>query len=240
MRIGDYKALSFDCYGTLIDWETGILNELRPWLESCGASANDNEILEAYGAAEIETERRQPGNNYRMVLGLTHELVSLKFGIEPKKAMAEDFADSVQRWPIFSDTVPSLRYLKEHFKLFILSNIDKASFACTARQLEVAFDDVYTAQEIGSYKPDVANFNFLLDGLSTQGIAKEQVLHTAQSVTHDIIPATEMGLATMWINRRSGKPGWGATAPPKTQVTPTFSAVSMAEMVQQHKLESRE
>ena len=152
---------------------------------------------------------------------------------------AAAFGASVGDWPAFPDSPEALAYLKRHYKLVILSNVDRASFGASKRRLGVEFDAIITAQDVGSYKPDPANFRALLKRLTGMGIDKSRVLHTAQSLFHDHVPAKAAGLATCWIDRRGGQ-GWGATKPPETQVTPDFRFISMAEMAQRHRAELAE
>ncbi|HEX3209148.1 MAG TPA: HAD family hydrolase [Geminicoccaceae bacterium] len=133
-------------------------------------------------------------------------------------------------WPAFPDSAPALAYLKQHYRLVILSNVDRASFGQSQDRLKVAFDAVYTAQDIGSYKPDPRNFEYLLARLAEQGIAPQQILHTAESLHHDHIPAKRFGLATCWIHRRVGQAGHGATRPPEVEVRPDFRFTTLGAM----------
>src|SRR4051812_6879556 len=161
MLLSQFKALSFDCYGTLIDWETGIVEALRPLRERGGARAE--EILDAYGPIEHAIEVEQPGLAYSHLLERVHERLCHQFGIPPDEVEAAKFSASVGDWPAFPDSPEALAYLKQHFKLIILSNVDRLSFAGSNRRLNVEFDCILTAQDIGSYKPDLRNFEYLLD-----------------------------------------------------------------------------
>jgi 2-haloacid dehalogenase len=163
--------------------------------------------------------------------------VAQRFGVAADPAAAEAFGDSVRDWPAFPDSAEALAYLKRHYRLVILSNIDRASFAHSARKLGVEFNAVYTAEDIGSYKPDPRNFEYTLARLAEQGIAREQILHTAESLYHDHIPAKRFGLATCWIHRRAGQAGHGATRPPEVEVRPDFRFATLAEMAAAHRAE---
>ena len=189
-----YSHLTFDCYGTLIDWERGILAALRP-------------ILERHGELEAAAEGG-PYQPYRAVLAAVVDGLGARLGFAPSPEERAAFAASVGDWPPFPDTVAALQALARRFRLVILSNVDDDLFAGSARQLGVDFAAVVTAQQVGSYKPDRRNFRFALARL---GVPDEQVLHVAQSLFHDIVPAKELGLATVWVNRRHDRPGWGAT-----------------------------
>jgi len=234
MRLSDFKALSFDCYGTLIDWETGLVDALRS-LRDNGASAE--EILEAYGPIEHEIEVEQPGLPYSQLLERVHERLSDRFGVEPDEVEAAKFGASVGDWPAFPDSAEALRYLKQHFKLIILSNVDRLSFAGSNQRLGVEFDHIFTAQDIGSYKPDLRNFEYLISHVAADGIAKGELLHVAQSLFHDHVPANRMGIASAWIDRRAGKPGGGATVTPDAMPHYDFRFTSLGQLAEAHRAE---
>jgi 2-haloalkanoic acid dehalogenase type II len=238
MRLGDFSVLTFDCYGTLIDWETGIYEAIRPWLERQGASATRERILAAFAEAEAPQQAATPGLRYPELLARVHMSMAAQLGVAPDAEAAAAFGRSIADWPAFADSAAALAYLKQHYKLVILSNVDRASFAHSNQRLGVAFDAVYTAEEIGSYKPDPRNFEYLLARLAEQGIAREQILHTAESLYHDHIPAKRFGLATCWIHRRAGQSGHGATRPPEVEVTPDFRFATLGEMAAAHRAES--
>ena len=222
MELKEFNAISFDCYGTLIDWETGILAELEPWLARAGKEIFPDAILEAYALAELKEERADPTALYPEILKRTFFALADEFGVSRDEEEAIRFSQSVSRWPAFDDAPEALAELKKHFKLIVLSNVDRTSFSHSAKKLGVEFDAVYTAEEIGSYKPDPRNFDFLTSHLGELGIEKGKLLHAAQSMTHDIIPGRAVGLKTAWIHRRFNKPGWGATAPPAKTVESEF------------------
>src|SRR5690606_10691412 len=188
MRLGDFSVLTFDCYGTLIDWESGICAAFGPWLERRGVSAAPEQILTAFAAAEAPQQEATPDMLYPQLLARVHAAMAKSFGVAPDPDAAAAFGRSVEHWPAFPDSAEALAYLKQHYKLVILSNVDRASFAHSERKLGVAFDAVYTAQDIGSYKPDPRNFAYMLARLAEQGIGREQILHTAESLYHDHLP----------------------------------------------------
>jgi 2-haloalkanoic acid dehalogenase type II len=227
MDLADYRILTFDCYGTLIDWETGILAALRPWLSRTGSSASDDDVLQAYARAESAAERAQPGALYPDILRAAVDAVAAELGHAIREDERDAFAASVGDWPAFPDSATALADLKTRYQLAILSNVDRASFARTNARLGVEFDAVMTAQDIGSYKPDLANFRYMFDILTRRGIERGQILHVAQSLHHDIAPARELGLSCVWIDRRRDRPGAGATPP--SDVTADVSFASLAE-----------
>ncbi len=228
MELRDFAALTFDCYGTLIDWESGILAALAPWLERQGIDAAPGEVLAAFAECESRHQAAAPTALYPEILSRVLKDMGKRWGVPVSGAEAAAFGASVADWPAFADSSQALAYLKGHYKLVILSNVDRGSFAASNARLGVEFDAVLTAGDIGSYKPDRRNFQYMLDALDSMGIDKERILHVAQSLFHDHVPAKEMGLATMWIDRRGGADGWGATMPPQTEVKPDYRAESMA------------
>ena len=239
MHLTDFRVLTFDCYGTLIDWESGLFSALRPLLERARVTHPRDDVLTTFAQYESRQEAANPAMRYADLLIRVHAQLACAWGAEPDPVESAAFGASVGDWPAFDDTVASLRYLKQHYKLVILSNVDRASFAATLPRLGVAFDAVFTAQDIGSYKPDPRNFAYLVDRLAAMGIAKTDILHTAQSLFHDHAPANAAGLASAWIDRRQDAAGWGATSPPPPGVRYDFRFPSMAGMVQAHQAESR-
>lgn len=207
MDFESFECLSFDCYGTLIDWETGLLRTLRSIFSRHGAELRDQEILESYAAAETDIE----AGGYRPYRQILREVLSRlghQYGFDPDSEDLDQFSHSVKDWPPFPDSPGALAALQQKYRLIILSNIDDDLFQYSADRLGVDFDRVFTAQQIGSYKPSAENFAYLLD---SAGVPREQILHVAQSLFHDIAPAKRVGLATVWVNRRSGQSGAGAT-----------------------------
>lgn len=235
MRLSDFSALSFDCYGTLIDWEAGILHALEPLRERSGVDAE--ELLEAYGVVEHEVEQEFPDLAYSQLLEKVHAGLCRGFGVPEDELEAAKLGASVGDWPAFPDSAEALAYLKQHFKLVILSNVDRMSFVGSNRRLGVDFDFVFTAQDIGSYKPDLRNFEYLVDRLADAGIGKDRLLHVAQSLFHDHVPANRMGIASAWIDRRAGKQGGGATVLPDPVPHYDFRFTSMGELAAAHRAE---
>jgi 2-haloacid dehalogenase len=202
-----FRALTFDCYGTLIDWESGIFGALRPILAAHNKQVADAALLEIYGELELEAETGKY-QRYRDVLKQVVRGFGSRLGFKPSDSEVSSLPESLPQWKPFADTVESLRRLKKRYKLVILSNIDDDLFATSARLLRVSFDHVVTAQQAGSYKPSHRNFEI---ALSRIGLPKEEVLHCGQSIFHDVVPAKALGLATVWVNRASPRPGAGAT-----------------------------
>ncbi len=207
--LSPFHCLTFDCYGTLIDWESGILGALRPILAAHRRNLSDGGILELYSAIEAQLEAG-PYLTYREILDAVVMKLAARLVFSPSAEEVHSLANSLPNWPPFPDTVPALRRLASRFRLAIISNTDDDLFAGTARRLEVRFDPIVTAQKARSYKPSENNFRLALERIA---LPREQVLHVAQSLYHDIAPAKDLGLATVWINRRAGKPGSGATPP---------------------------
>jgi 2-haloacid dehalogenase len=238
MRLSQFKVLSFDCYGTLVDWETGICEALVPWLERRGATLSREHILESFARHEAAQEAETPSMIYSELLARVHRRLAAEWNIAASEEDHRAFGASVGDWPPFADTTAALAYLKRHYKLVILSNVDRASFAATNRRLGVVFDAVHTAEEIGSYKPDLHNFRYLIDSLAQQGYGRGDILHVAQSLYHDHAPANAVGLASAWIDRRQGAPGSGATPPAAAGVHWDFRFTRLAELVEAHRRES--
>lgn len=213
LDLNRYSVLTFDCYGTLIDWETGIVNAMRPMLEAHGIEQTDDQIQELFGELE-SVAQRPPYKTYREVLSIVADGFGERHGFTPTDAEKLAFSGSVVDWPAFPDSVESLQKLGKHFDLVILSNVDDDLFQGSAKKLQAEFAEVITAQQVGSYKPDPRNFQRLIEQL---GPPKERVLHVAQSLFHDIAPARDAGLPTVWINRRHGRKGFGATPPQEAQ-----------------------
>ncbi|KAI5852046.1 HAD-like protein [Durotheca rogersii] len=202
----NFGLLSFDVYGTLIDYETGILSALQPLLNTRGrADVPRLQVLEAYSELEVRQEEATPSMPYSQLLATIFPLLAAKLDLPPPtEEESQAFGNSVGSWPAFPDTVDALRRLAKHYKLVVLSNVDRASFSRTnSGPLEgVPFDLIITAQDIGSYKPSPRNFEYMLTAVKDKfGIEKEQVLQTAQSQSHDHHPARAMGIKSVWIAR---------------------------------------
>jgi 2-haloacid dehalogenase len=228
VRISEFEAISFDCYGTLIDWEAGLAAALGPWARSRGLALDDEALLAAYARHEAEAESERPGALYPEVLASSFTALGQELGAEVTPQDARRLAGSVPDWPAFDDSPAALAALGRRFKLIILSNVDRTSFAGSNARLGVTFDSILTAEDIGSYKPSAQNFDALLAEARRLGVADGKLLHAAQSLFHDHVPAKRAGLATVWINRRHDRAGWGATPIPPDGVTPDWEFPSMA------------
>jgi len=228
MKLTDFEALSFDCYGTLIDWEAGIAAVLRPWAQSHGITVTDEELLTEYSTFEADAEAEHPEELYPQILARSMRALGAHLGASASDEEAAAFASSVPSWPAFPDSTDALERLARRYKLIILSNVDRASFAGSNERLGVTFTSILTAQDIGSYKPSLQNFQALDDEVSRLGISDGALLHVAQSLFHDHVPAKAAGLPTVWIKRRQDNPGWGATPAPPADVTPDWTFPSMA------------
>lgn len=229
MRIADFDAMTFDCYGTLVDWEAGILDALAPWRRRERLDADDEQILAAFAESEPAIQRDRPDALYTDVLRAVAGTIAERFGAPMRNDDANRLAVSIARWPVFSDAHESLPRLKRRCRLFIVSNVDRASFARTNEALAVDFDAVVTAQDVGAYKPDLRMFEAAIDEARRCGVQRERILHVAQSLYHDLEPARRLGLRTCFIDRRAGRPG-GAARPPETAVTPDFTFTSLAKL----------
>jgi 2-haloacid dehalogenase len=238
MRLRDFSALTFDCYGTLIDWETGILAALGPWAAAHGVEIDDEELLAAFGRAESRREVDDPTAPYPRVLAGVLEDLAAELGATASGEEAAAFGGSVKDWPVFPDSPGALAYLKRHYKLVIVSNVDRASFRHSNAKLGVTFDAVVTADDAGAYKPAHNHFRLALAQLAEMGIAPDQVLHVAQSLYHDHVPAQRLGLRTMWVNRRATHTrDGGATPAPPVPVTPDGEVPTLAALADLHRNE---
>jgi 2-haloacid dehalogenase len=219
---GRFEVLTFDCYGTLIDWETGIARALRTALGGPARALDDEGLLAAFARHEAAAESG-PYLPYREVLARTARAVASELDATVGDHAAKAFGDSVGDWPAFSDSTDALRVLHERFRLGVITNCDDDLFARSNKRLGMEFDWVITAQQVGSYKPNPRNFEVAFERI---GVPPERILHVAQSLFHDHVPARRLGLSTAWINRRHDRSGPGATPP--AEVTPDFEAPDMA------------
>lgn len=237
MKLSDFSTLTFDCYGTLIDWESGIYEALDNLLSRHGHNLLRDDALKIYSKHESMIQHENPTMAYMDLLANTYAAIAKELNVSASAEECAEFGSSIRDWPAFDDTVESLRYLKQHYKLVILSNVDKQGFAMSQLHLKVEFDDIFVAEEIGSYKPSLNNFHYMLAKLEAQGIQKPDILHTAQSLYHDMVPATELGMARCWIDRRSNQEGAGATPIVEEPIEVDFRFESLSGMVAAHKLE---
>jgi len=213
LNFDQFEVLTFDCYGTLIDWESGIWEALGGILAGHQVSVTPEKALELYGELEAEAERGAY-RDYKTVLRTVLEGFGARLRFAPAASELQRFAASVKDWPAFPDSPRALQALKTKYKLAIISNIDDDLFAFSAQRLQVQFDWVITAHQAKSYKPSLNNFRLAFDRI---GVPPAKILHVAQSLFHDIAPAKTLGLATVWVNRRHDKAGSGATPPALAQ-----------------------
>ncbi len=229
-----YSTLTFDCYGTLIDWESGIWDAMQPLLMHNGVDRVDRQSgLETFATMETAQEAETPDMLYPELLTRVHRRMAESLDLETSDELDAAFGASVPLWPAFPDSADALRRLKKHFKLVILSNVNRDGFAASNRKLGVAFDAIYTAQDVGSYKPNPRNFEYMLEKLPTDlGVEKAGILHTAQSLHHDHQQARAFGLANAWIDRQYLKDSenWGATARVASRPDIDFYFNTMGEM----------
>ncbi len=219
-----FEVLTFDCYGTLIDWETGIWQALRPMLAAHGKDIQPEQALELYGELESAAEAGAY-QEYKTILRMVLDGFGARLGFTPTQIELQTFSTCVKDWPAFTDSPGALQALHKKYKLAIISNIDDDLFAYSERKLQVKFDWVITARQAHSYKPSLNNFKVAFERM---GIPQSRILHVAQSLFHDIVPAKQLGLACVWINRRHGKAGFGAT--PAAQAQPDLEAPDLQSL----------
>ena len=238
MKLRDFKALTFDCYGTLIDWESGMVKALEPLTSRVKRPLSRDDILEAHARHESSQQTTTPAMRYSDVLAVVYKRLAEEWGVSAPLSECKTYGGSIKDWPAFPDTVDALQYLKQHYKLVILSNIDNESFMHSNARLKVEFDAIYTAEDIGSYKPSPRNFEYMLSKLATLKVDKGDILHTAESLFHDHVPANQFGLASCWIHRRHAASGFGATMAPSLMPRHDFRFTSMGEMAEAHRAEA--
>jgi 2-haloalkanoic acid dehalogenase type II len=224
-----YDTLSFDCYGTLIDWETGIAAALRPWADRNRLEVDDDELVAAFGETEGVVEGERPTDPYPEILAEVMRRIGDRLGGPVIDEEAAAFGASVGDWPAFPDTAEALARLGGRYRLVILSNVDRRSFAASNRKLGTVFDGIVTAEDVGTYKPHRAMFDALLVAVEAMGSERSRLLHVAESLYHDHQPAAEAGIDSVWIHRRFDRDGYGATHPPEGDVHPKWRFTSMAE-----------
>lgn len=232
MQLSDFSVLTFDCYGTLIDWESGMIAALAPLTDQLDAPLSRDQILAAHARHESGQQRQTPTKRYQDVLQLVYRRLAEAWGLAVTWEACVRYGESVRHWPAFPDSKEALRQLKERYQLVILSNVDQQSFAGSNARLGIEFDAIYTAEDIGSYKPADANFDYMLRRLSQNGVLKSDILHVAESLFHDHVPAKRQGLANCWIYRRHGQDGFGATMDPGEMPEIDFKFNSMAAFSQ--------
>ncbi|MEM7317655.1 MAG: haloacid dehalogenase type II [Pseudomonadota bacterium] len=240
MKLSDFKALTFDVYGTLIGWESGMIAALKPLTDKVDRTLSRDEILEAHAYHESTAQAWTPSKTYAQLLPVVYRRLAEEWGAEVTWEDCQAYGHSVRQWPAFEDSRVALAYLKQHYKLIVLTNTDNQSFQGSNTRLGVQFDGVYTAEDVGSYKPADRNFDYMLEALSRRGLGKGDILHTAESMFHDHAPANRHELANCWIYRRHDSEGFGATMAPEEMPQYNFRFNSMAEFVEAHKAELAE
>lgn len=235
MKWAHFKAITFDCYGTLIDWERGIATLAMPWAQAKSPDLEPNRLLETFAVAQKYHQSVTPVLLYTEVLRRAYGDVEQEFGLLPNglASNAEEFSRRVGDWPPFDDTIEALAALKRHYKLGVLSNVDNISLKETLNRLQVPFDVVVTAEDVSAYKPDLAHFHEAAAAFGRIGIRKDEILHVAQSRFHDIGPANRLGLTSVWVNRGHGKPGQGLGIADE-QAIPTTTVTSLRQLVEAH------
>ena len=224
VTFADVDALTFDCYGTLVDWEAGIARGLGVMLASQGITADVEELLERFAGHESALEAG-PYRRYREILAEAGRRIGRDYGVEPSDDAVEAFGASVGEWPAFPDSAAALARLAERFRLGVITNCDDDLFAQSNRRLGVTFDWIVTAEQAGSYKPDPRNFELAFERID---VPRERIVHVAQSLYHDHVPAKALGMTTVWIDRRRDRPGFGATPP--ADATPDLVLPDMASL----------
>jgi 2-haloacid dehalogenase len=209
-----FKALSFDCYGTLIDWESGLLAVLSPWAREQRPDVADEGLLLAFADNEGAVQLETPSALYPDVLATAFRRTGEQLGTPVSDEWAQRLGGSVPDWPAFPDSPDALARLARRYKLIILSNVHRAGFAASNERLRGDFAAIITAEDVGAYKPAENHFRALDAALPGLGVERSKLLHVAQSLFHDHVPAKREGLPSVWINRRHDRPGWGATQEP--------------------------
>ncbi|HSE09106.1 MAG TPA: HAD-IA family hydrolase [Nocardioidaceae bacterium] len=229
LDLTQFKALSFDCYGTLIDWEAGIVAVLRPWAQEQGLRLGDEDLLAAYADNEAAVERETPSALYPDVLAIAFRRTGDSLGKPVSDQWAARLGSSVPDWPAFPDSPGALARLAQHYQLIILSNVHRDGFAGSNRHLRADCAAIITAEDVGAYKPAENHFRALDAKLPELGVDRQELLHVAQSLFHDHVPARREGLPSVWINRRHDRAGWGATPQPSDEWTYSLEFSSMEE-----------
>lgn len=234
MQLTEFKVLSFSCYGTLIDREAGIYTALKPLLNTARVSLSREDALERFTRYESAQQAETPTMLYCSVLSEVHRRLAKEWGVIVSDDDHALFGKSVPLWPVFADAPAALQYLKRYFKLVVLSNIDRENFVATHRKLETRFDAVYTAEEIGSYKPDVKNFEHMLARVAKLGFGRADILHVADNLLRDHAPAASCGLASAWIDRSPQHAQEGAAIASTWTAGRLSRFTSIVDMVKSH------
>ena len=234
MKLTDFKALTFDCYGTLNDWEAGMFGGFKPLTSRVDRHLDRDAVLEAHARHESSQQAQTPAKNYSELLPIVYKRLAEEWSVSVSEDEAAAYGRSIKDWPAFSDSAGALLYLKKHFKLVILSNVDNRSFEASKQKLGVDFDAVSTAEDCGSYKPSDRHFEYMLQKLRAIGVERQVILHTPETMFPDHAPANRHGLKSCWIYRRHEQTGFGATMDPGEMPRYDFRFNSMAELVKAH------
>jgi len=233
IRLTDFRVLSFDCYGTLIDWERGLLAAMDGWFLGLEHRPSPDELLETFAESESSEEQAHPGRPYPSILAGAGRRLAARFGRKLSDQEAAAFGRSVRNWPAFPDSAQALELLSSRYALVILSNVDRESFAHSRRRLGCTFRAVITAEEVGCYKPDPRMFEAAISRIQELGFPRESILHVAQSLYHDHVPARQLGLRTVHIDRRLGRTGGGATPAPAVPVHPDWTFARLIDLARE-------
>jgi 2-haloacid dehalogenase len=229
VRLANFDAVTFDVYGTLIDWEPAIISLLKEWSDRHGVGAGERDLLMAFDRARADIQKERPAHLYPNILRRCFDRISNEFAVEVDPEIRERFATSPHHWPVYADSHAGLTALQARAKIGALSNIDDASLASSCKKLDIVFDLVVTAERVGAYKPDWPHFNSAIEQLKARGIPRERILHVGQSLRADITPANTLGLTCAWVNRPGralGLSGEGAA-----EARPDLTVASLAELV---------
>jgi 2-haloacid dehalogenase len=229
-QLQNIRAISFDCYGTLVDWEHGILAAFKKLLADTGVAVSDSELLEHFARHESKLEAQTPIIPYFEVLSRIAKRVGKDLNVSVSNQQAKLFAESIGTWPLFEDVLPALKKLQGNYTLAILSNVDRRCFKKTEKMLDGTIDLVCIAEETGAYKPSAAAFEALLGELRARNIQRDELLHVAQSLYHDHAPAQQLGIQSCLVDRRHEKAGWGAVPAPMKGITPDYCIRSLNEL----------
>lgn len=239
MQLTQFKVLSFSCYGTLIDRESGIYAALRPLLTLGDVTLSREDILARFAEHETRQQAETPTVPYSQVLFEVHRRLAREWCVNASDDEHTLFGRSVPQWPAYADVPAALQYLKRFFKLAVLSNVDRQNLAASTRGFKVMFDAIYTAQEIGTCKPDPRNFEHMVNRLAKLDVERHQILYTAQDIARDRAPTRTCGLAYAWINRSRHAAHRPAEPPPAGSAGPDLRFPSLVDMVRAHQEQLR-
>ena len=230
LRLSDFDAVTFDVYGTLIDWEPSIAAFLQAWASENRIVATGDELIMSFDRARAEIQKERPAHLYPEVLRRCFDRISSDYGVAVDSSRREAFSTTPHDWPAYADTQAGLKALQARARIGALSNIDNASLASSCARMNIRFDIVVTAERVGAYKPGGEHFATALADLDAVGIPRQRILHVGQSLRADITPANRLGLKSAWINRPQrllGLSGEGAA-----EAQPDLTVSSLAELLE--------